>query len=144
MAYLNSNNIKVFPFGTTRLSQAHGRVLNEQNIRSLIDNLVDFHNYVISYDTTKNVIEFVISGYYFRADFTSNISMLSKEKDLWAYVTLASESDSGYTYLTGSDDDGKFTGVTFSNSRDTNITENTVELKLLSSGKIIPSNFLIL
>ena len=123
MSYLASDRIQVFPYGNDRGSvDPYARILNEQNIRSLIKSVVDHNSYVINYDRYNNIIEFVIDGYYFKADFSFDTGLLYN-KDLWATIKLRDvipdsndlDSSIAYQYLMGGDVDNIFEGVEFSN-----------------------------
>ena len=102
---LLSSNVHVFPFGTARKTDPLGRVLNENNLTTLVKKLTDKTAYVISdhIETSANTItkalfEFMIEGYYFRADIADVIAV---DKPLYACIEL-SDVD-GYTYLCGND-----------------------------------------
>ena len=47
--YLNSEDVHVFPYGSSRASDPLARVLNERNITTLVKNLTDEHSYVLFY-----------------------------------------------------------------------------------------------
>lgn len=130
MAYLNSEKIKIFPYGSFRgTSLSDGRVLNEQNITTLINVLTDINSYVISYD--NNIIKFVIGGYYIEANLDE--SGLTSGS-LYAGINLTTAA--GIPYLDGTDGtDGHFTGVTFSSDELTK-SEYTYVLQLLADGNI--------
>lgn len=112
MSNISSENIHVFPFGTTRNHDRLARVLNEQNITQLVKNMTDYSNYVLRYK--NNIMDFIIQGYYFSADVSE---VTEPNKPLYAHINLHTDA-SNYFYLAGGDieEDNKyiFTGVTFS------------------------------
>ena len=110
MAKLLSKDIKIFPFGTTRSLDPYGRVFNEQNVSRIIKNVTDYNSYVISYDSDKKIIEFMINGYYVVANISS---VLTINKPL--YATIVMQDEDAYAHLSGGDDliTNEFTGVEF-------------------------------
>lgn len=141
MAYLKSESVKIFPFGSPRTSDFYGRVLNEQNLVRLIKSLVDIHSYVISYDTDTHKIVFVVGGYYCECD----ISDLITNKPLFVEITTTSqgEDDKIYTVLVGNDDSERnFTALTFLNEEPA-LKTNSYYLQLLdNNGKVPAKSFL--
>lgn len=110
---LHSDKIKVFPFGSKRSTDPLARVLNEQNIISIVTSVVDNKNYVISYD--NNIVEFVIQGYIFSIDLT-DFTDITRDSPIFAYANITVDPVTGYTYLTGNDttelDVSVFNGLT--------------------------------
>ena len=147
---LPSKNVQVFPYGTDRITDPYGRVLNEQNIRRLVRSIVDNDSYVISYDYETHRLEFMLSGYYFNTnigniinDYYKNIEDIEDYiPNLYAHIDLCvveSKENPGnrYTYLNGGDDENdKFTGVWF----EQHATDPTsgIFLKLFDSNGGIP------
>lgn len=100
---LKGNEISVFPFGSERSIDPNARVLNEQNITKIIKSITDNSSYVIKYDETNDVIEFVLNGYYFVVSISSLLGSLKNPKNsIYAYIKMA-ESNETYKYLTGGD-----------------------------------------
>lgn len=123
MAYLRSENIKIFPFGSYRNMDPNGRLLNESNLVRLIKSFVDSDSYVISYDKNTKYCVFVVGGYYCECDLTD---VVSEDKDLYAFIKLAKTDNNPYV-LDGNDNSNHadypgisvFTGVTFQNDKPT-------------------------
>lgn len=122
MSVLLSRDIHVFPFGNSRSNDPNARVLNEQNITTLVNKLTDKSNYVIDY--TSNVIEFVIHGYYVKANVSSlindDLSNLYAKIDITtAEAATSTISPPNYYYLNGGDsgDTSTFTSVDFSTTK---------------------------
>lgn len=115
--YLQSSDVQVFPFGTTRDTDRYSRILNEQTIVRLVRSIVDNDSYVISFDPSSRVVEFLLSGYYFKCKLSEAIYSDST-KALYAGLKLTSiDDDNGHIeYLRGADEavSNKFTGVEFS------------------------------
>lgn len=132
MAYLKSDKIKVFPFGSNRVKNPVDRVLNEQNLTQIIKNVTDYDSYVISYE--GNLIKFVINGYYFEADLTA-----LKSRPLYASISVEGED---YKYLNGGDDatTEMFSGVNFDNSLEA--VKGTHQLQLLDNNGNVPATSL--
>ena len=133
MSNISSENIHVFPFGTTRNRDRLARVLNEQNITQLVKNMTDYPNYVLHYE--NNIMDFIIQGYYFSA----NISEVKESnKPLYAHIDISTDT-SNYSFLTGGDveEDNKyiFTGVTFTTSES---EDKKNSLQLLDSDGLVP------
>ena len=101
MSNLTSSKVHVFPFGSTRPTDLQGRSLNEQNITGMIKNLTDYSSYVVSRTTnsSSDVIEFVIQGYYFSADVSG---VIVQESPLYASIKIDKDSQ-GCSYLSGND-----------------------------------------
>lgn len=102
---LNSDNVQVFPFGKVRHHDPNARVLNEQNITNLVRMLTDRKSYVVSYDDSdpnRKLIEFVINGYFFKTDVSELWELFTENKDVYAYIDLATTDDE-YSYLKGGD-----------------------------------------
>lgn len=145
--FLNSEDVRVFPYGQQRPTDPAGRLLNEENITRLVKSINDFDSYVISYENSN--IEFVIAGYY----ITANISEIlpteeGADKTLWAAIDVASGATSiseegsikrTYSYLTGADKDGKFQAVQFSATESDDTTLKQLQL-LDSEGNIPPES----
>ena len=146
MALLNSDNIDVFPFSTTRGAKNDNRLLTEKNLINLAKHPIDHNSYVLteSYVQTAS-FEFVLSGYYFSIpEFNCEtlFPSLSNGEDVYAVAFIDDASQTLY----GSDDDSnpsKFTGLQLVNDlntatkpqQNTNITNQeytTLSLKILT------------
>lgn len=133
MSYVSSDKIHVFPFGTTRTTDRLARVLNEQNLTTIVKNMTDIPNYVLRYE--NNIMDFIIQGYYFSADVSE---IKENNKPLYAYINLTTDN-SGYSYLSGNDtDDGVFTGVIFTTS-DSGIPADQM-IQLLDKSHKVPTS----
>lgn len=144
--YLKSDKVHVFPFGSTRKVEPIARILNEQNISRIVRNLTDVNGFVISYDEKSKLIEFMIYGYYFKADLSSLVTDY-KGKDIHAYIAVSEDSE--YEYLLGGDTDGvetdpsssDFTGLYI--NQKPNIPGATVHtLHILDKSGKVPENSL--
>lgn len=142
MSYLKSNQVHVFPFGSTRKVNPTARVMNEQNISQLVRNLTDLYNYVIDYDQSNMIMRFCIYGYYFKVDLKT---VYEEGKPLYAYIVISSID--GYEYLVGGDQDGinvdpgnaTFTGINFVTSYE-DIPADTMYLHILDESGNVPKD----
>lgn len=133
MSNIASDKVKVFPFGSTRTTDPHSRVLNEHNIIKLVKSVVDKDSYVISAD--NKLFKFVLGGYYFECD----LSQYSKVPT-YASIQITTSND-GCFYLNGGDESGTFTGVNFTDEWP---TENATHVLQLVDGKgNVPSASLV-
>ena len=151
MALLNSDNIDVFPFSTTRGKNKDNRLLTEKNLINLAKHPIDHNSYVLTERYVQNAsFEFVLSGYYFSIpSFNCTDSSLSLSKgDIYAVAFLDNEN------LYGSDDNSepsKFTGLQLVNNpdtatppqKDTNITDQTYTTLSLKILTVVNDEFVI-
>lgn len=132
---ISSNKIQIFPFGTNRASDPYARVMNEQNITRIVKGIVDKSSYVIDYNSVDNIIEFMIEGYYFKADLTEVLEDSKfNTSPVYANIQLKLETSNGasYRYIAGNDNEAqKFTGVTFSTEEMSQTDSNFTSLWLL-------------
>ena len=142
MALLNSDNIDVFPFSTTRGKNKDNRLLTEKNLINLTKHPIDHNSYVLTESyTAGNKFEFVLSGYYFSIPSFNCTALSLSQGDIYAVAFLDDVSQTLY----GSDDNSepsKFTGLHLVNDltnvapqQDTNITDQTyttLSLKILT------------
>lgn len=154
MTYLNSEQVHVFPFGSTRQIDPNARVFNEQNISQLVRNMTDNPDYVIDYNEGNGTIQFIIHGYYFEAELNDDVKV--NGSPLYAYIDTA-ELDT-YEYLRGGDIEvlveednpsdpdnplikyeNKFTGITFTTSTE-EITSGKYLQLLDEDGKVPASS----
>ena len=101
---LDPKDVQVFPFGKTRRTDLNARVLNEQNITNLVRMLTDKKSYVVNFDETTHIVEFVVNGYYFKTDLTNIWENFFNEKvpqNVYAYILLNNVDN--YAYLLGGD-----------------------------------------
>lgn len=133
-----SEDVKIFPYGTSRESDLYTRVLNEYNITNMIKSIVDKDSFVItdtiewseSRDESNNVvektdIEFVIGGYYFK--LTLNKGELTKGNDLFASIML-------YTPPTDPDNPDKHITNTHISGSDNSVNKTFDGLTLSAEG----------
>lgn len=100
MSYLPSDKVFVFPFGGNRITDELSRSLSEQNITNIARMLTSYDSYVVNYDNTSHVIEFVLGGYYFKANVET---LLSDATNLYASIVISNSVDNDYKYLAGGD-----------------------------------------
>lgn len=140
MSLSSKDVMKVFPFGNTRKTDTYSRVLNEDNIRRILLSSVDKDSYVISYDSTNRIIEFVLYGYYFKVNLSN--TNISTQETLWAIIYINSTSNTDpdvtthYESLEGNDDNnGNFTGLEIVTSLD-DLRDGYKKLKLFENGSV--------
>ena len=75
MAYVESNAINMFP-SSTRTSDIYSRFTTELNLVNMVNSVTDKDSYVVKWDSANKIIEFVLGGYYFKADVDSIASTL--------------------------------------------------------------------
>lgn len=118
--YLTTNGVSVFPT-SYRKEDTGGKYTSEQNFVNILNSIVDHKDYVIGVtknDDQKNVLEFVIHGYYFRV-LESELSDLGNNFYFNIEVEKGSvASDALVAYTTSSTidknmdtADGKFRGL---------------------------------
>ena len=153
MALLNSDNIDVFPFSTTRGKNNDNRLLTEKNLINLAKHPIDHNSYVLTERyVQKASFEFVLSGYYFSIpsfDCETLFTSLENGKDVYAVAFIDDVSQT----LHGSDDDSqpsKFTGLQLVNDltnvapqQDTNITDQTYTTLSLKILTVVNNKFVI-
>lgn len=125
MAYVSSNKIKVFPSTRRGADYRSSRLLAEQGLVSIINQLVDYPAFVITsaYSDAEGTLEFNIGGYYFCVDVQEVKTKIGGEpNEIWAKITLDTTVISGdnFVELFGQDEqsgnDTIFTGVDFTSS----------------------------
>lgn len=122
MAYLNSNNIKVFPAARrTGSADPFSRLMSESTITSIINKFLNTEGFVITDSTgtiSSGAFEFNIYGYYIKVEHVEDlISQFSSANKIYAAIYLDS-SQTGvnnlrYTQLVGVDNGGSYNGVNF-------------------------------
>lgn len=65
MAYLNSDNISVFPCANRDAKYIASKLTTERNLTNIINSIVTTNGFVLSYSSTSDNIQFVLGGYYF-------------------------------------------------------------------------------
>lgn len=147
MAYISSENIKVFPsIGRDPNTDADAELMNEGNISNIIRSLCrERKSYVLS-KTWTAPFEFVIYGFYFKVKDISSLS----DRPLYAHITLK-ENTGNYQLLTISnstasnnslqnlDQTSQFQGVLFNN----NPSGGTHTLQLLDGNGNVPATSLL-
>lgn len=140
MAFVKSANISVFPTTRRGVYQRSARLLSEQSLVSIINQLVDVPAFVITntYGNSSG-LEFNIGGYYFNVDSTGMsdiLSALGNPTDVWASITLdtiTTQQGNEFIELEGQDNGDSpslYEGVTFSDSQ----PADALRLKILTKG----------
>ena len=154
MAYLNSENIKVFPsIGREASIDLNAELTNEKNLTQILRSIYKRDSFVISDEYSNDSLEFVIHGYYFNATFDeTTLSGFADKANIYANIFVANKTEnetsfqqlvntntpSEETFNLDTDDldtiDGKFTGVLFSDniSNDPNDNYNVYSLLILT------------
>ena len=142
--YIKSNKLHVFPFGSTRKVEPTARIMNEQNISRLVRNLTDVEGFVIDYDKSTNIMEFMLHGYYFKVNLSDCLDDLSG-KDIYAYIAV--DVQNNYEYLLGGDTDGINTETSFTEftglyiNQEPNISNASIySLYILDKSGNVPSS----
>ena len=116
---LNSSKFtKVFPCVSRDLQD---KLISEENITSLVKIITDTKAFVIN-DTLKD-FEFVIDGYYFKAD----ISEYTRNYPGPVYAQIHYKESSPYTIIEGDNGD-EFDGITFSGTVPASATTTYLQL----------------
>lgn len=115
MAYIDSNNIKVFPSAKRGVDYPEARLTTEATFVSIINKLIDYDGFVISPTFEENSpFEFNLHGYYFYIahgnDLLNKLS-LTNETSIYAGIYLTQVGDN--LELSGVDFSGQYEGVTF-------------------------------
>lgn len=116
MAYVDSNNIKVFPSAKRGIDYPESRLTTEANFVNIINKLINYDGFVISTEFDENdPFEFNIHGYYFYIN--KGINLLSKlnisvATDIYAGISLTLVGDN--LELADSDFSGEYQGISFS------------------------------
>ena len=153
MAYLNSENIKVFPsIGRDTSIDLNAELTNEKNLTQILRSIYKRDSFVISDRYSNDSLEFVIHGYYFNATFDAD-ALLGEftgedKNNIYANIFVAKETEketpfqqlvntdtgSGETYNldTPDTDDVKFKGVLFSDNMVSNADYNVYSLLILT------------
>ena len=79
MAYLNSDNISVFPCANRDAKYIASKLTTERNLTNIINSIVTTDGFVLSYSITSEgtkSIQFVLGGYYFEVQ---NLDVSSTE-----------------------------------------------------------------
>ena len=153
MAYLNSENIKVFPsIGRDTSIDLNAELTNEKNLTQILRSIYKRDSFVISDRYSNDSLEFVIHGYYFNATFDADAlsgEFTGEDKNnIYANIFVAKETEketpfqqlvntdtgSGETYNldTPDTDDVKFKGVLFSDNMVSNADYNVYSLLILT------------
>lgn len=129
MAYINSENIKVFPSTRRVATQVDARLMTEASMVGIINQLIGKNGFVITQSfNANNPFEFNIFGYYFRVGQGSYVtSSFGSATEIWGKITLDTTT---YTELSGQDEDQVYKGLELVSSEPT--ASSTVKyLKLL-------------
>lgn len=117
MAFLNKNNIHVFPV-TNKPSEKQSRLTTEYNITNIVNRLLDTKSFVITSGavTAESALEFNIRGYYVKVDMISNLGTPTAP-DCYASITTNKTTIDNQTFVEldgGENDSNEYTGVSFS------------------------------
>lgn len=115
--YLDSSNVKVFPFAKFRgETDISSRLFYEDNISRLIRQVVDTEGFVVSGSitsagfTSQEGLAINIHGYYFY--ITKETSIVPSETSTTCYASIKL-TEGAISELSGQDDSGKFTVLNF-------------------------------
>lgn len=116
--YIDSNNIKVFPFGKYRSkidATASNRLLYETNIANILGKLIDTEGFVKGSITadgkTNGELIINIAGYYFI--ISSGVSLVTGTSgNVYASIKLTGDIPA----LDGQDTEGEFQGLSLTDS----------------------------
>lgn len=139
IAYINTENISVFPSTRRDNKQVSARLISESSVVSMINKLIDTDGYVITPDNDEDIIEdstmleFNIHGYYFAIAQTSLLrSKFPSSNNIYANIYL--DEVGNYIELQGQDFDNndvwEYRGVTFSDTDLTLASENPADYSL--------------
>ena len=109
MSNVQSSEILVFPSTKRGSYQLTARLMTEQYMVNIINELVDTDAFVITQNTTDGIInannkfEFNVHGYYFCVAHASDITNSSSATDC-IYANIIVGTAAGYTELVGQDD----------------------------------------
>lgn len=93
MAFINKNNIHVFPV-TNKPSEKQSRLTTEYNITNIVNRLLDTKSFVITSEVTsgESALEFNIQGYYVKVDKISDLGTPTTASDCYATITIISKT----------------------------------------------------
>lgn len=118
--YLDSSNVKVFPFAKFRgETDISSRLFYEDNISRLIRQVVDTEGFVVSGGitstgvTSQEGLAINIHGYYFY--ITKETSIVPSETSTNCYASIKL-TEGVISELSGQDDSGKFTVLNFTDT----------------------------
>ena len=122
MAFLNSDNIRVFPSTRRTFQSSHSRQVTEANLVSLVNKLIDVDSFVIT-DSISNVedeFNFNIHGYYFSINDIGDLTdLFNSSTDIYAVITIdkgTSDTPPEFYELDGLDENNNYEGVNFVDS----------------------------
>lgn len=131
--------MSIISFPATKSGAFSSKLISEYNLINLVNRLTDKDSFIISSDTSNNVIKFSIHGYYFEYNYDSSLG-----NSLYAYIKISNSNEWSTLYLDGSltDDDGNETGLFFTDpGSDSNYTVYPLQLTD-DSGNIMEDNML--
>ena len=120
--YLDSSNVKVFPFARFREQKdIASRLFYEENISRLIRQVVDTEGFVVSGGitstgvTSQDGLAINIHGYYFYIE--KETSIVPNESSTTCYASIKLTSGGAVSELMGQDnDEGKFDALNFTDT----------------------------
>lgn len=88
MAYLNSDNISVFPCANRDAKYIASKLTTERNLTNIINSIVTTDGFVLSYSSTSAKIQFVLGGYYFDLNTQDAAITGSTATNIYASIKL--------------------------------------------------------
>lgn len=122
MANIASDKILVFPSTRRGDTQRSARLVSEQSLTTLVNQLLDKDSFVITKEFDGNKpFEFNIHGYYFKiatgTDLLGIATALGNPTHVWANITLeettTTPQNDTFVELKWGDDNGSYLGVDF-------------------------------
>lgn len=116
MSYLQTSTIEVFPSVKRGKNQVSARLMSEQAISGIVNNLIDTDGFIITRNITSDgPFEFNIHGYYFKIDHINNLTnQFSTATSIYGIIQIKEEGN--YELLQGQDDEGEYRGIEFNSS----------------------------
>lgn len=116
MSYLQTNTIEVFPSVKRGQNQVSARLMSEQAISGIVNNLIDTDGFIITRNITlEGSFEFNIHGYYFKINNINNLtSQFTTDTSIYGIIQIKEEGN--YELLQGQDDEGEYQGIEFNSS----------------------------
>lgn len=108
MAYLSSENVRVFPSTKRGSKQVTARLLSEQTISSIVNKFLDTDGFVITNEedfALENPLEFNIHGYYFWVNNVQAIINSLPSTSTLIYANIILKEEGNYLQLQGQDDE---------------------------------------
>ena len=104
---LPTSAVTVFP--SSQRNTNSSRLMTEQRIVGLVNNLLDVDGFIIGVGGTTDTVEFNILGYYFSCNLSSIKSSMTDGDSIWAHIVVSGSSP--YKELQGQDVNSNYEGV---------------------------------